>query len=268
MKLQLTNNFRPYFDQISRILQYLLTQSDRSRISRNELVSVLGLSDRHVKHICNVTIEFGLMRSRFLILTEIGKIIAKKDGFFDRLETLWFAHYSISSNSDWVVWHRVVKDVIPNNETLKIVDVARDYFSDLSAHFSEKTLEDKLPKEIGVVLWTYANSKLARLALLRQEKTGEYLRGTPVNISPLAFLTCILTYRDRYTEGATAMTVHELIYGENSPGVILNLSESQVRSLFDAIHDTGLIRLEKFGDLDQVRFGDGDSVASVLEMIY
>ena len=268
MKLQLTNNFRPYFDQIARMLQYLLDKSDQPKIARDELVSVLGLSERHVKHLCNVTIEFGLMRSRVLTLTSIGKIVAEQDGFFDHLETFWFVHYSISSNPDWVVWHRMVKDIIPKNETLKIADVARDYFSDLSDHFSEKTLGDKLPKEIGVVLWTYANSKLSRLGLLRQEKTGEYLRREAIEISPLAFLTCILTYRDRHTNVATAMTIHELVYGENSPGIILHLNEAKVRRLLDDIHDTGLIRLEKFGDLDQVRFADGLSTEKVLERIY
>lgn len=268
MKLQLTNNFRPYFDQIARMLQYDITQNDRSRISRDELVDELGLGQEQIKRLSTISIEFGLIKPRTLVLTDAGHVIAQYDGFFDFVETLWFVHYSISSNPDWVVWHRMVKDVIPNNETLKIVDVARDYFSDLSDHFSEKTLEDKLPKEIGVVLWTYANSKLSRLGLLRQEKSGEYLRGEAIEIPPLAFLTCILTYRDRYTDGATAMTINELVYGKNSPGIILHLDEAKVRRLLDDIHDTGLIRLEKFGDLDQVRFFDGLTVETVLERIY
>ena len=267
MKLQLTNNFRPYFDQIARMMQYELAQG-KSRITRDELIAGLGLGQEQIKRLSTISIEFGLIKPRTLVLTNPGRVIAQNDSFFEYLETLWFLHYSISSNSDWVVWHRIVKDVIPKNETLKIMDMARDYFSDLSDHFSEKTLADKLPKEIGVVLWTYANSKLSRLGFLRQEKTGEYLRSTPVDIPPLAFLTCILTYRDRQTEGATAMTIHELVYGENSPGVILHLDEAKVRRLLDDIHDTGLIRLEKFGDLDQVRFTDGLSTEKVLERIY
>lgn len=268
MKLQLTNSFRPYFDQIARILQYEIARKDKSKISRDELVTELGLGQEQIKRLSTISIEFGLIKPRTLVLTNPGRVIALNDGFFKYSETLWFMHYSISCNSEWVVWYRMVKDVIPNNEIIKIANVTRDYFSDLSSHFSEKTLGDKLPKEIGVVLWTYANSKLARLDLLHQEKTGEYLRGIPVEISPLAFLTCILTYRDRYTEGATAITVHELAYGENSPGTILHLNEAKVRSLLDAIHDTGLIRQEKFGDLDQVRFTDGLSTEKVLERIY
>jgi len=268
MKLQLTNNFRPYFDQIARLVQYLRTVDDSAFVPRSDIVGALGLSERQVKHLSNEAIEFGLIKPKIFLLTELGKVIADKDGFFERLETLWIIHYNISCNPEWVVWHRMVNQVIPSNETITISETALPYFDDLKNHFSQRTIEDKLPKEIGVVLWTYAHSSLAKLNFLEQVDTGEYRRSYPVDVPPLAFLVCLLTYRDKTTQGATAMTVEETARGENSPGMVLNLPESTVRQLLNQLHDTGLVRLEQFGDLDQVRFSDGLTRQQVLQHIY
>ncbi len=43
MKLQLTNGYHVHFDQISRILQYLLTTGSRKKIPRQEIVATWPL---------------------------------------------------------------------------------------------------------------------------------------------------------------------------------------------------------------------------------
>jgi len=168
MKLQLTNGYHVHFDQISRILQYLLTAGSRKKIPRQEIVATLGLSDRQVENLISVSVGFGLVKSRTSILTPLGKIIAEMDGHFERIETLWIIHYIISSNPEWVVWYRIVNQIIPMNDHIVISEVALSYFSDLKSSFSERTLKEKLPGEIGAVLQSYVQSSLARLNLLRQ----------------------------------------------------------------------------------------------------
>jgi len=268
MKLQLTNGYQIHFDQISRILQYLLTAGSRKRIPRQEIVATLGLSERQVENLISVSVGLGLVKSRTSILTALGKLIAEKDGYFERIETLWIIHYIISSNPEWVVWYRIVNQIIPMNDHIVISEVVLPYFSDLKSSFSERTLKEKLPGEIGAVLQSYVQSSLARLNLLQQEQTGIYHKDTPVDIPPLAFLCQLLYFREMQAISASALPVEEIEKGKNSPGMVLNLPEYVFRDILNRLHDSGLIRWEKFGDLDQVRFSDGVTSTEVLYRIY
>jgi hypothetical protein len=268
MKLQFTNGYHPHFDQISRILQFVFANNNRARIPHVEIINGLGMSERQIENLISVAVGFGLINSRVYTLTPLGRIIVEMDGFFQRIETLWAIHYIVSCNPEWVVWHRIVNQALPNHETITITDIAEYYFRDLTNYYSKKTIQKKIPKEIGVVLWTYANSELSRLCLLRQDGIGVYKRGSPDIIPPLALLVCILNFRERYTNEATALIIEEICKGENSPGMVLNLPESTIRALLDQLHETGLIRLEQFGDLDQVRFQDNLTKEKVLQRIY
>ena len=64
------------------------------------------------------------------------------------------------------------------------------------------------------------------------------------------------------------MTIEEICTGKDSPGMVINIPEYQIRSLFEKLHDTNLIRLEQLGDLDQVRFSDGLTETKILKRIY
>ncbi len=268
MKLQLTNGYHVRFDQISRILQYLLTTGSRKKIPRQEIVATLGLSDRQVESLISVSVGFGLVKPRTSILTPLGKIIAEKDVYFERIETLWIVHYIISSNPEWVVWHRIVNQILPMNDRIVISEVALPYFSDLKSSFSERTLKAKLPGEIGAVLQSYVQSSLSRLNLLRKEQTGIYHRDTPVDIPPLAFLYQLLHFREMHAISASALPIEEIEKGKDSPGAVLNLPEYMFRDLLNRLHDSGLVRWEQFGDLDQVRFSEELTLTEVLYRIY
>jgi hypothetical protein len=268
MKLQLTNGYHVHFDQISRILQYLLTTGSRKKIPRKEIVANLGLADRQVENLISISVGFSLMKPRTSVLTALGRIIAEKDVYFESIETLWIVHYIISSNPEWVVWHRVINQILPMNDRIVISDVAMPYFEDLKSSFSERTLKEKLPGEIGAVLQCYAQSALSRLNLLRQEQTGIYHKGTPVDIPPLAFLYQVLHFKEIHAVSASALPVAEIEKGKNSPGVVLSLPGYMLRGLLNRLHDSGLVRWEQFGDLDHVRFSEGLTLTAVLYRIY
>ena len=268
MKLQLTNGYHVHFNQISRILQYLLSVEGRKNIPRQEIVKALGLSDRQVENLISMSVGFGLIRSRTSILTSLGKIVAEKDVYFERIETLWIVHYIISSNPEWVVWHRIVNQIIPMNDRIVISDVAMPYFEDLKSSFSELTLKEKLPGEIGAVLQSYVQSSLSRLNLLRKEQTGVYHKESPVDIPPLAFLYQLLHFKEILAISATALPIAEIEKGRESPGAVLNLPEFVLRDLLNRVHDSGLVRWEQFGDLDQVRFPEDLTRTAVLNRIY
>lgn len=268
MKLQFTNGYRPRFDQISRIMQYLLSQADSKKTTREEIIEALGVPKNQVKNLNSMMNGFGLVKPIIVTLTDFGKAITLHDPYFEKDETLWILHYIVSSNPEWVVWYRIVNLAIPMQDRLSVEQLSEQYFTDLAIHFSERTISEKLPKEVGAVLATYTRTELSRLNLLEQEKSGTFIRSNPIDVPASAFLFCVLHFRDKYSPGSSAMNVENVCVAENSPGRVLNIPEYQVRSILSDLHNAGLIRLEQFANLDQVRIPDTTTQASILDRIY
>src|SRR5690349_2330739 len=107
MKLQFTNGYRPRFDQISRILQYLLEEQDRKKISQKEIVDKLGIPTKQVENLMSMMVGFGLVTPHVGTITSLGKEVIRFDPYFERLESLWIIHYVVSSNPEWLVWYRI-----------------------------------------------------------------------------------------------------------------------------------------------------------------
>lgn len=268
MKLQFTNGYRPRFDQISRILQFLLSQGDKRKISRQEIVSTLGIPNKQVENLTSMMTGFGLVIPRATTLTPLGKAVIQGDPYFDRLETLWMIHYIVSSNPEWIVWYRIINTVLPTQERFEVDQVSSRYFSDLAIHFSERTISEKLPKEVGAVFAAYSRSELSHLGILEAESTGNFIKSNAVEVPDLAFLFCLLYFRDKYSPGSSAINVEDACIAENSPGRVLNLPEYQVRAILGNLHDAGLVRLEQLANLDQVRLSDTLMLEDVLGRIY
>lgn len=268
MKLQFTNGYRPQFEQISRIIQFLLTQKDKERVYRTEIIENLGIPDKQIENLTSMMTGFGLVMPRVSHLTQLGEFIAKYDPYFERLESLWIIHYLVSSNPEYVVWYRIINTVLPNQNRFSVDEVSYRYFSDLAIHFSERTMSEKLPKEVGAVFAAYSRSELSHLGILEAEGTGNFKKTDPDEIPDLSFLYCLLHYRNEHTPGSTAVNTEDICLAECSPGRVLNLPESQVRTILNQLHNAELIRLEQLANLDQVRLSDSLSKEYVLGRIY
>jgi len=267
MKLQFTGGYHLHFNQISRILQYSLKQNDRKRIPRQEILEVLGMTERQFENLSSMSVGLGIIKPRIFILTPLGKIIAQKDVFFDNLDTLWIIHYIVSSEAKWVVWNRLVTNIFAGNITINI-KIALPYYSDLSENFMEKSIKTKLPREIASVLDAYGEQRFKRLHILENISNGEYVRSKVVQINHLPFLYCLLHFRDEYFSGSTGLAIKDIMRMENSPGKVLYLQKYRINGLLNKLHDMELIRIENFGDLDQIRFAEGLTKNSVLQKIY
>lgn len=268
MKLQLTNGYRPRFDQISRILQFLHSQEERNKNSRQEIVAALGIPENQVENLISMMTGFGLVFPRVTTLTPFGKAVIKSDPYFDKLETLWIIHYVVSSNPEWVVWYRIINTVLPSQDRYTVEQISDRYFSDLAIHFSERTISEKLPKEVGSVFAAYTRSELSNLGIFGVEGTGNFIKSNPVEIPDLAFLFCLLYYRDKYSPGSSAVNTEDVCLAENSPGRVINLPEYQVRTILGNLHNAGLVRLEQLANLDQVRLSDTLTQENVFQRIY
>jgi len=268
MKLQFTNGYRPHFDQISRIMHYIGAQGERKKIRRQDIVKTLGIPENQVKNLTSMMVGFGLVKPITGLLTQLGVSIVRGDQYFEKIETLWIIHYLVSSDSEWVVWYRIVNQVIPTYDKFTVDWTANVFFNDLSDQFSERTISQKLPKEVGAVYASYTRSELANLSLIEEIDKGTFKRGEPVSVPPLAFLYSLLLYRDRIAPGSSAMEVCEIANGIDSPGRVMQLKDYAVRAILNELHDRNLIRLELFGNLDQVSFRGSVTKDAVLELIY
>jgi hypothetical protein len=268
MKLQFTNNYRPRFDQISRILQFVLSEEKQKKISQWDIVNRLGIPKNQVESLVSMMIGFGLMNPRVGTISPLGKAITQFDPYFEKIESLWVIHYVVSSNPEWVVWHRIINEVIPTLDRYTVEGVINNFFSDLLSKFSEKTILDKLPKEIRAVFASYTRSAFSRLGIMEQDSTGNYIRGNQLEIPNLTLLFCIVYYRDVYSRGSSAINVEDICLAANSPGRVLNIPEYQIRGKLDDLHTRGFIRLERFANLDQIRIPDTTTQHTALTEIY
>jgi hypothetical protein len=268
MKLQFTNGYLSRFDQISRILKFLLTQDETPRVYRKDIIAELGIPDKQIENLTSMMTGFGLVKPRSSLLTPLGKTIIQSDPYFEKIETLWIIHYLVSSNPNWVIWHRIINNILPMVEEFEVEQISSQYFSDLGIHFSERTISQKLPTEVSAVFASYARSEFSNLHLLTAEKPGHYIKSIPVEIPPPSFLYCLLEFRDKYSPGSSAMNIDDVCLVENSPGRVLNLPDYQIRTILSDLHDASLIRLEQLANLDQVRFFDNVGQNEVLQRIY
>ncbi len=268
MKLQFTNGYRPHFDQISRILQYLLDKNTNTSNRKPEIVIATGIPNKQVENLTSMMTGFGLVYPKITTLTPLGKIIIQCDPYFDKLESLWIMHYLVSSDPKWVVWYRIVNDIIPMQDRFVVDDVSKHYFSDLSDNYSEQAVTKKLPKEVSAVFAAYTRSQLPHLRILEEDGHGAFIKTDPVDVPDLVFLYCLLHYRQTSSPGSSAINIDDAALAVNSPGRVFNLPEYQSRSILGSLHDSGLIRIEQLANLDQVRLPEFLSKAMVLDRIY
>lgn len=268
MKLQFTNGYRPHFDQISRIMQYILLNEAKTSNRKPDIVAATGIPNKQVENLTSMMTGFGLVFPRTTTLTLLGKTIVQHDPYFDKIESLWIMHYIVSSDPKWVVWYRIVNSILPLQDSFDVEKVSRYYFTDLSVDYSEQAVSRKLPKEVGAVFAAYTRSNFSHLRILQEEGQGNFVRTNPVDIPDLAFLYCLLHYRDEHKLGSSAINTEDASLAEYSPGRVFNIPEYQVRTNLGNLHNAELVRLEQLANLDQVRLPQSLTKAVVLARIY
>ena len=104
--------------------------------------------------------------------------------------------------------------------------------------------------------------------ILRKDNGSLYRITDHIEILPIVFLFALLHYRDHFFPNASGLDIETVKTEENSPGHVFFLAGYQVDSMMNELHDQGLVRIETFGDLDQVRFSMDLTKEKVLNKIY
>jgi len=249
-KLQLGNSYFLDFDQVARLLNAVCI-SKSSKITQIELGEAIGIADRKAENISSLSIALGLIKKGSYKPTELGLLIKERDPFFDNLGTLWFLHYVISSDPRYIVWNRIVNVIIPKHPH-NSKDNIRASFDDLRSWYSEKSIVKHVRQEVNTFLDAYINQSFSRLVYLKQDNDW-YTLGYRQPIPALILAASIAHFRDDQRAGDTAISIPDLCNAPNSPGVVFQMAEDNLRHMLEELKIQPSFSLESRADLDQVR---------------
>jgi len=78
-KFQVSNGYLLEFDQLARILHFLLEHRDAKKINRKALQEDTGLADRQVESLVSMGSAMGLIKPGLQVLTPVGLLVAEHD---------------------------------------------------------------------------------------------------------------------------------------------------------------------------------------------
>lgn len=266
-KLQMTKGYAPRFDQISRLLTYVVRRTDASRVPKQDVMDAVGMSEHHVESLASLAAGMGLLVPVVYKPSAFGELVVRADPFFDDAGTLWVCHYQIASEERHVIWNRMANQILPEAEEPVTLDVAAQ-FDDLRTEFSEKSVKKHVPKELRAFFGAYTDYQLSELNYLTEVDGGYRLSAWPARVPDRVFFAITLLYRDRFRSGASGVEIPDLCHGSNSPGRLLNLSELRVREMLESLHRRGYLDIESRASLDQIRFNSELTALDVLGEYY
>ncbi len=269
LKLQLSNGYPADFDQLAQLL-HAVSAAGRGRIPIDDLVEKLGLAMRQMVSLGSIAQAFDLIQRVTYAPTPVGQLVHQHDPFFDDLGTLWYLHFVVSTDPRHVVWNRIVTFLLPARRATTREQIRAD-LNDLREWFSEYSLKAHVLKEVNTVLGAYTEQRLARLAYLRLNgdlETGTYALGYREPVPLLVVLASLAHYRDVHHEGATALSIPELVAAPNGPGVIFQLKEERLRAVLEELKTQPGLTVESRADLDQVRLAEGATAEAWLARYY
>jgi len=267
MRLEFIPGYFIDFYQLSRVLDVCLKHNIMNKIPSTLFQDTLGISPKQFSVLARALYGFGLINERIFTLTEFGFALSKNDMYFENINSLWICNYNISSDKENYVWYRFNKKILPNLDGSKQKEMT-EYFSDVNELFKGKSANKKVSKELSSILDMYSQREFKRLQLLIKDNEDRYYYDGSLQISDLAFLYCLLSYKQKKNISATALTIGEIINDEDTPSKVFHLEDYQVVDILEKLNSKQLISIERFGDLNQVRFPSSLNKEKVLKEIY
>jgi len=252
--LELNRSYPIRASHASRILRLVEERRpDWEPIKRQDIVKELSISSARLEGTINVMRRCQLLKPKNAP-TPLGSIVHAFSPHLDDPRLLWLLHFLMASDANLVLWSHLFNQVLLGVDEISVVD-ATPQFSALSGKWSASTLKNKVPKEIGAILRTYAEEMFAPLGVVAKQEVGTYdVFSNTAIIPPLIWLACLLVYRDRYYPGVPSLEVSFIVDGNFSPGRMLRQRESAVRRALDELHNADMLTVEARSGLDQVRF--------------
>jgi len=250
-KFQVSNSYLLKFDQLSRVLNFLLGHKEAKKINRKELQEDTGMAERHVENLISMGAAMGLIKPGSQVLTPAGLLIAEHDIFFEKTGTLEWCHYEGAGTYRNLIWFEIFNSLLVDTPPMTQEGWNERMRSDLAGKYTEQAIKTRLHKEIRFIVDAYLERNFSRLELLQQSSDGRLYRRRYTTFSPLVLSAMI--YDFCAAKGAHLFQVGEMAATPGSPAVVFGLDVTSFRQQIEGLHERGWLRYETTHNLDQIR---------------
>lgn len=250
-KFQVSNGYFLEFDQLARILHFLLEHRGAKKISRKKLREDTGLADRQVESLVSMGSAMGLIKPGVQLLTPTGLLIAEHDLFLEGLGTLEWCHYKGAGSYQNLIWFEVFNHLLAEESAMTLEGWQEYYRNKLKSQYTDKTIKDHVPKEVRFIVDAYMSRKFKKLELLNLSADERLYRRRYTGFTPLVLAAMI--YDFCVTNETHLSQVGEMANTQGSPAVVFGLDEASFRQQVEGLHERGWLRYETTHNLDQIR---------------
>jgi len=268
-KFQVSNGYLLEFDQLARILHFLLEHRDAKKINRKALQEDTGLADRQVESLVSMGSAMGLIKPGLQVLTPVGLLVAEHDIFIEKRGTLEWCHYAGASSYRNLIWFEIFNRLLTEATPMSQEEWNERLRSDLTGKYSKRTIGKGLYEEVRFVVDAYTKRNFSKLELLTQSsdlsagQAGERLyRRRYTDFAPLVLSAMI--YDFCASRESHLSQVGEMAVTPGSPAVVFGLDAASFRQQIEGLHDRGWLRYETTHNLDQIRLKPGFSALEFL----
>lgn len=265
-KFQVSNGYLLAFDQLARILHFLLKNREMKRINRKALQEDTGLADRQVESLVSMGAAMGLIKPVTQVLTPAGLLVAEHDMFIEKTGSLEWCHYVGAGSFRNLVWFEVFNHLLTQTPPMTQKQWGEKLRSSLAGKYSKGTITKNLNGEVYFIIDAYTQRNFNKLELLQRSSDDCLYRRRYTRFSPLVLSAMI------YDFCAAADThlfqVEEMAVAPGSPAAVFGLDAASFRQQIEGLHDRGWLRYETTHNLDQIRLKTGLSAIHFLTAYY
>jgi len=261
-KFQVSNGYLLEFDQLARILHFLLENRQAKKINRKVLQEDTGLADRQVESLISIGAAMGLIKPGNQVLTPTGLLFAEHDIFIEKTGSLEWCHYVGAGSFRNLIWFEIFNHLLTQSSAMTQEEWTERLRSDLAGKYSKRTISKGLYEEVRFVIDAYMKRNFNKLELLHRSSDDRLYRRRYTRFSPLVLSAMI--YDFCAAKEAHLFQVGEMAATPGSPAVAFGLDAASFRQQIEGIHDHGWLRYETTHNLDQIRLKPGLSAISFL----
>jgi len=261
-KFQVSNGYLLEFDQLARILHFLLEHRDAKKINRKALQEDTGLADRQVGSLVSMGSAMGLIKPGLQVLTPVGLLVAEHDIFIEKRGTLEWCHYAGAGSYRNLIWFEIFNRLLTEATPMSQEEWNEQLRSDLTGKYSKRTIGKGLYEEVRFVVDAYTKRNFSKLELLNQSSDERLYRRRYTDFAPLVLGAMI--YDFCASREAHLSQVGEMAVTPGSPAVVFGLDAATLRQQVEGLHDRGWLRYETTHNLDQIRIKPGFSALEFL----
>ncbi len=261
-KFQVSNGYLLEFDQLARILHFLLEHRDAKKINRKDLQEDTGLADRQVESLVSIGAAMGLIKPGNQVLTPTGLLIAEQDIFVEKTGSLEWCHYVGAGSFRNLIWFEIFNSLLAEASPMTQDQWNERMRSELASQYSNRTVSKHLYEEVRFIIDAHMERNFSKLELLHRSSDEllyrrRYTKFDPLVLSAMIYDFCAKNETHLFQVGEMAVT-------PGSPAVVFGLDATSFRQQIEGLHDRGWLRYETTHNLDQIRLKPGFSALEFL----